>query len=142
LLNNLENKIIGIHYDSKEQESLLESERRKRALLESECSQLSQQLMASNADLEAMRVLAAANASAPTTDAPPVVQKKRDENVGHRSANAGGGFDCETQTRIAGAGDGGFYLLEYPPTEAQEAIEAELHDLNAVLWVIGKLPLS
>lgn len=53
------------------------------------------------------------------------------ETVGRRVASSTGGFECETQTYITGAWDGGFYLLEFPPTDAQLAIEVELEDLNA-----------
>lgn len=130
LLRDLEYRLLGIHADSNGQAGLLASERRRSVLFESECSQLDGQLSAANSELESMKKLLSANKSGMPENST-AEPKKRADNIGHRIASAGGGFECETQTMIAGAGDGGFYLLEYPPTEAQEAIEAELHDLNA-----------
>eukprot|EP00427_Karlodinium_veneficum_P002094 CAMPEP_0169152880 /NCGR_PEP_ID=MMETSP1015-20121227/51770_1 /TAXON_ID=342587 /ORGANISM="Karlodinium micrum, Strain CCMP2283" /LENGTH=1298 /DNA_ID=CAMNT_0009222745 /DNA_START=52 /DNA_END=3946 /DNA_ORIENTATION=+ len=127
LLKDLERRLLGIHAESKEQAALLAREQRRSALFESECSQLGEKLLASKSELDSTKSHLNAEAAKKSSEE----LNRRAETVGHRVANAEGCFDCETQTMIAGAGDGGFYLLEYPPTEAQEAIDAELHDLNA-----------
>jgi hypothetical protein len=49
--------------------------------------------------------------------------------VGNRQA-VGNGFEVEVQTNITAHGNSGFYLLEVPPTDAENAIKEELEDLN------------
>lgn len=113
LLQNIEARLLDLSSEVDRQVSLAADERLRSEKAEAEATRLAEEAAQSHAARAAAEKAAAGH----NADKSKLSDASKDDGQG-------------AQTQITGSWGGGFYLLDFPPADAQVAMETELEDLN------------